>query len=78
MIGCLPAFYECWHCVHVLSLDEASVRFLSDVLNKDVSGIIDTYVRDVYMLEKPHIGPLLLVRPLLYDWGEVSPEEPRD
>jgi len=78
MIGSLSTFYESWHCVHVLSLDTSSVVFLSDLLNKDVSGIIDTYVRDVYMLEKPHIGPLLLVRPLLYDWGDVSPEESRN
>ena len=52
-------FEENWYNVHTIFVDNASRRFLTRLLNPDVCSIICDYVRDIYLEEKPLVGPYL-------------------
>ena len=52
-------FEERWFNVHTIFVDNASRRLLTGLLNRDVCSIICDYVRDIYLEEKPLVGPYL-------------------
>jgi len=75
MIRCVSA-PDKWYTVHTVLLDQQSVTFITQLLNKDVSGIIADYCREVYIdvPAEPHVMPYLCVRTLVPFW--IEEEDP--
>ena len=65
----ISEFEDCWYNVHTIFVDNASRRLLTGLLNRDVCSIICDYVRDIYLEEKPLVGPYLRA---LFVWENES------
>ena len=55
----ISEFEDRWYNVHTIFVDNESRVLLVGLLNRDVCSIICDYVHDVYLEEKPLVGPYL-------------------